>query len=165
MFKFCKFTWLCTRKGIVLVSMICLISACGADHVWDELEVNLTHFSTDKTDIYPGEEIHFVWEAESAFDFDVRFFLSEDSRKSSDDFRVIREDCGFDEDNCEQDKRIIYTCFFSIDNSFDCEYRNDLISVNDLTPYFEELPMYGYVIIEVCDETRCERASAELNFF
>ncbi|BFM05636.1 hypothetical protein R50071_08400 [Halioxenophilus aromaticivorans] len=144
-----------------------LFTACGADKLQEELdlEIDLVHFSSDKTDIYPGEEVHFVWEAESLYDFDVRFFLSKDTRKSDDDYRFIKEQCGYDEDHCEQYDRVIFTCLFLMDNSLDCDEDNKLISVNDITPYLEELPMPGYVIIEVCDETRCERAYTELNFY
>lgn len=153
------------RVGLLAIVFLCGLTACGADDLWEDLEVDLTHFSTDKTDLYPGEEIHFVWEAESVFEYDVRFYLSEDDRKSSDDFRFINEECDDYDDYCETDRRTIYTCLYLIDNSFDCDHNNDLISVNDITSYLKELPMFGYVIMEVCDETRCERAIAELNLF
>lgn len=144
-----------------------MLMGCGSDKLIEELdlEIELTHFSSDKTDVYPGEEVHFVWEAEAIGQFDVRLFLSTDTAKSDDDFRFVNEDCGYDEDHCESDDRVIFTCLFLMDNSFDCDEDNKLISVNDITTYLEELPMYGYVIIEVCDDTHCDRRSLELNFF
>jgi len=142
------------------------LAGCGADKLREELEIELDYFEVDKTDLYPDEEVHFTWEAESIFDdFEVRFYLSKDTRKTSDDFEFIDEECGYNEDHCEIDKRIIFTCLYLADNSLDCDEDNELISANDITRYLEELPMYGYVIIEVCDEDHCERDARELNLF
>lgn len=162
--KYLSGLWRGPKYLLVLTGLLAL-TGCGADIILDEWEVDLEYFSVDKTDLYPGEEVHLVWQAESAFDFDVRFYLSEDDRKSSGDFRVIDEECDENEYHCESDRRIIYTCLYLADNSFDCDHNNDLISVNDITPYLKRLPMFGYVIIEVCDETRCERDARRLNLF
>ena len=159
------------------VSTLCTIvisaflSSCGGDNnelpfiPFDEIALNIESFSITTTNVIPGQSLGINWEiAGIEANFDIRFYISEDNTISSEDVRIIDEDCSFDEDdNCEAGKNIFYQCFYENDLSFDCQSGTQILRRNSLSTFLDQIPKSAFIIMEACGED-CENRALELTF-
>lgn len=158
--------------SLLVVGTVGLLSACGGENdpvlreINERLDVDIDEFDVSLRNIQPNDKIKIRWESSGAVLFDAHVYLSEDSRPSSDDFRVISEDCSPDSgDHCEAGRQVVFDCLYRSDNSFDCEEDDEVISTNDLTPFLDTIPKTAFIILELCNDGDCESRALEVTFF
>ena len=156
---------------IIFLSSLILIAGCGANDdpvvksLNDELDVDIDRFRTNRSDIYPGESLRIEWQSVGAFLFDARLYLSEDRMISNDDFILVDEECGLeDNDHCYAAREVIFRCLYESDNYFSCKEDGSILQHNDLTQYFPELPFSGHLILELCGNENCDERSIPITF-
>lgn len=158
--------------GILILALLAMLSACGSDNdpvlkeINERLDVDIDEFDVTLRNIQPNDKVKIRWESSGAVLFDAHVYLSNDSRPSSDDFRVISEDCSNDsDDHCEAGRQVVFDCLYRSDNTFDCEEDDDVISRNDITSFLDTIPKVAFVILELCNDGDCESRAQEVTFF
>ena len=164
--------------SLVMLSLLLplLLSSCGsgADPIARELnelnDVEVEFFDVriagfNDLDIQVGDTVELEWLATGAYFFDVTFYLSDDDRVSSDDFVIIKEDCDDIFDECSNDSYITYSCDYFNDNSFDCGYSGQTLRNNNITPFLNQIPKDAFIIIEVCNDGRCDQQARAVTLF
>lgn len=164
---------ICIERTIAVIFLlsIALVTGCGGnddpfiEELNEELDVDIDQYETDRSVLYPGEELEVEWRTEGAVLFDARLYLSEDRMISPDDYILVDEECGVEhDDHCYASRTVTFHCLYESDNYFSCEEDGDLLQHNDLTQYFPELPFSGYLILELCRENNCDHRSLQLTF-
>lgn len=157
--------------AIVFTMATVCIAGCGGNddrvlkNLSDELDVDMSKFDVNKSVLYPGEELTIKWRTQGAFLFQARLYLSADRVISPDDYLLVDEECGVENnDRCYASRDVTFRCLYESDNHFSCKEGGKVLQHNDLTQYFPELPFEGHLILELCGANNCEERSVRLTF-
>ena len=131
----------------------------------EDLEPDIENIDLNRRDVFPGEQLRISWRSSGAFLFEARIYFSSDTVPSADDLLVIEEECSNDsDDHCTSGQEVDWFCRYRSDNFLSCEEDDDLISLLDLTTFFDELPKDTNLILELCNDNECDRRSREITF-
>ncbi|NND67416.1 MAG: hypothetical protein HKN19_07510 [Halioglobus sp.] len=159
-------------RWIIAAMMLALaLSGCdGGDNpvgreLNEDLEPDIEKLDLNRRDIFPGEQLRITWRSSGAFLFVAKLYFSSDPVPSADDLLVIEEECSNDSgDHCTSDEDVDWFCRYRSDNFLSCEEDNDLISLLDLTTFFDQLPKDTNLILELCNDDECETRVRDITF-
>ena len=158
--------WLLTAS----LAGLLLVGCDGGDNplgreLNEDLEPDIEELDLNRRDIFPGEQLRITWRSSGAFLFVARLYFSSDSVPSADDLLVIEEECSNDpDDHCTSDENVDWFCRYRSDNFLSCEEDDDLISLLDLTTFFDQLPKNTNLILELCNDDECENRVRDITF-
>lgn len=160
------------RLALPAALMTVLLSGCGGNddpifrEINEEIKVDLKRLDMNRDALYPGESTRLEWRSSGALLFDARLYLSDDETLSSDDRRLVDEECGVEhDDHCSAFDEVTFHCRYESDNDFTCREDGDVLQRNNLTDYFPQLPFTGYLILEICGDRNCDTRREPITFY
>lgn len=160
------------RWSIAAILVALLLAGCdGGDNpvgreLNEDLEPDIEELDLNRRDMYPGGRLRITWRSSGAFLFVAKLYFSEDTVPSPDDLVVVEEECSNDsDDHCRVDDEVDWYCDYRSDNFLSCEEDDELMSLTNLTTFFDELPKGTFMILELCNDDECEYRVRDITFY
>lgn len=154
-------------KLVILGALLALgLTACKNDPVADALfDVEIDDFDISRNTVSPGQRFFLEWDSSGTLNYDARFYVSNDRQVSNDDIEFIDEECGLSDEHCDPGNDNEFSCLYTADGELECESDDgDFLSLTDINAYLDALPKTGYIILEICEGSECDREAHAITF-